>query len=88
MTKKRSDWEPLSFDQLQTTSLKDRPSKVRIEDFGRPWEPGKSLSDFVGRLPSILGAQEFRQAAQAISEAARTERTVLLGMGAHPSKWA
>lgn len=86
MTKRDSEWKPLDFEGLRTTSLMDRPSKVKIEDFGQPWEPGDSLARFVAKLPDILGAGQFRQAIQAIAEAVRTDRTVLLGMGAHPIK--
>jgi hypothetical protein len=78
--------EPLDFRGLRTTSLKDRPSKVRLEDFGRPWEPGKSLGDFLERLPNLLAASQLREAVQAIASAVREKRTILMGMGAHPIK--
>jgi hypothetical protein len=78
--------EPLDFRGLRTTSLKDRPSKVRLEDFGRPWEPGKSLGDFLERLPNLLAASQLREAARAIASAVREKRTILMGMGAHPIK--
>lgn len=86
MTGKRGDWEPLGFEGLKTTSLKDRQSKVSVEDFGRPWEPGGSFAGFLAGLPGILAAGEFREAVAAIAGAVRAERTVLLGMGAHPIK--
>ena len=35
-----SDLEPLSLEGIQTYSLKDRHSKVDVQDFGRPWERG------------------------------------------------
>jgi hypothetical protein len=78
--------EPLDFHGLRTTSLKDRPSKVSLEDFGKPWEPGSSLAHFLDKLPRILAAEEFRKAAGAIASAYRGNRTVLMGMGAHPIK--
>lgn len=86
MTEKRKGWEPLDFAGLQTVSIKDRPSKVRVEDFGSPWQPGGTLTDFLAKLPSILAASQFQQAVTHIAGAVRTERTVLLGMGAHPIK--
>jgi hypothetical protein len=79
-------WEPLSLEGLTTTSLKDRPSKVSIDDFGKPWERGDSLSRFFDKLPRILAADHLRQAAHAIAEAVRNQRSVILGMGAHPIK--
>jgi hypothetical protein len=78
--------EPLDFRGLRTTSLKDRPSKVRLEDFGRAWEPGKSLAEFLERLPNLLAASQLREAVQAIASAVREKRTILMGMGAHPIK--
>ena len=78
--------EPLDFSELRTTSLKDRPSKVRLEDFGRPWEPGKSFGDFLETLPRLLAVTQLRAAVQAMAAAVQGKRTVLMGMGAHPIK--
>ncbi len=86
MRKRDTEWKPLDFEGLQTTSLKDRASKVRLEDFGRPWTRGGSFAAFLETLPDILAASLFRQAASAIAEAFRNERTIILGMGAHPIK--
>jgi hypothetical protein len=86
MSTRSHDLEPLDFHGLRTTSLKDRPSKVSLEDFGKPWEPGSSLARFLDRLPRILAAEEFRKAAGAIASAFRGNRTILMGMGAHPIK--
>ncbi len=81
-----ASWEPLSFEGLRTTSLKDRPSKVNLKDFARPWSPGSSFATFFEALPRILAAESLRDAVGAIAEAVRDRRTVLLGMGAHPIK--
>ena len=86
MTKSYSDWKPILFDDLQTTSLKDRPSKVNLKDFAKPWEPGQTLTHFVQGLPNILAADLLRKAVEAITAAVRKKRTILLGMGAHPIK--
>ncbi|MGA7877945.1 MAG: hypothetical protein WCA08_19970 [Desulfoferrobacter sp.] len=86
MTKSYFDWKPILFDDLQTTSLKDRPSKVNLKDFAKPWEPGQTLTHFVQGLPNILAADLLRKAVEAIAAAVRKKRTILLGMGAHPIK--
>ena len=86
MKKSKSDWQPLEFDNMQTVSLLDRPSKVGVADFARPWEPGGSLQQFMATLPGILAADLFKQVVDAIATAVRRERVVLLGMGAHPIK--
>jgi len=86
MRKRNVEWTPLDFEGIRTTSLKDRQSKVRIEDFGQPWRPGDSFDAFLEKLPGILAGDALRKAVNAVAEAAAGERTVLLGMGAHPIK--
>lgn len=78
--------EPLSLAGIKTYSLKERHSKVSHQDFGRPWEPGGRLREFVARLPKILAATDFREVTAAWARARRQGRQVLLGMGAHPFK--
>lgn len=86
MTGKTNDWEPLSFEGLRTTSLHDRPSKVRLEDAAQPWQRGATLREFIRRLPRQLAGGSFREAVRAVAAAVSAGRTVLLGMGAHPVK--
>ena len=79
--------KPLSLEGLTTYSLKDRPSKVSPEDFGRPWTGGRRLRELWTRLPRILaGVRPCREVAAAWVQARRDGRPVLLGMGPHPLK--
>jgi hypothetical protein len=78
--------KPLSLTGIKTYSLKERQSKVSYENFGRAWEKGGSLRDFVDRLPDILAGRDLREVAAAWVKARRGGREVLLGMGAHPIK--
>ncbi|MFZ5450436.1 MAG: hypothetical protein ACOZF2_00985 [Thermodesulfobacteriota bacterium] len=78
--------EPLELTGITTYSLKDRPSKVSIRDFGRPWQAGGSLREFVARLPHILAGTTLREVVGAWGKARRQGCQVLLGMGAHPLK--
>ena len=78
--------EPLSLDGIKTYSLKERHSKVSHRDFGRPWEAGGTLREFVARLPAILAGTDFREVVAAWVRAHRGGRQVILGMGAHPLK--
>ena len=78
--------EPLELTGITTYSLKDRPSKVSRRDFGRPWQAGGSLREFVARLPRILAGTTLREVVGAWGKAKREERQILLGMGAHPLK--
>lgn len=85
-TKRAKTWEPLSFEGLATTSLMDRPSKVSVNDFCKPWQPGRTITDFLNGLPDLLAGSLLKQAVGAVTLAVRGDRTVLLGMGAHPIK--
>ena len=78
--------EPLSLEGIETYSLQERHSKVSRADFGRAWEKGGSLRDFVDRLPNILAGETLRQVAAAWVKARKGGHQVILGMGAHPIK--
>jgi len=78
--------EPISLDGLRSYPLKDRSSKVKVDDFARPWLEGNSFSRWLESLPDILAAGELKEIVRRIIEAVRRERTVLLAMGAHVIK--
>ncbi len=78
--------EPLSLEPLRTLSLYDRPGKVRLEDMGSPWHPGGTFREFLRALPKQLAGAEFREAVERTAQAVSSDRTVVLGMGAHPIK--
>ena len=71
---------------LKTYSLKDRKSKVRLEDFAKSWTPGGSFSSFLDSLPDLLGAKDFRSVAKAILSAKMANKTIHWAMGAHVIK--
>ena len=81
--------EPMSaFDpsKIKTYSLKDRASKVRIDELASPHKKGDSFKSFFSSLPHILAAKHLHDVAAAIVQARRDKRPVMLGMGAHPIK--
>ena len=81
-----ADWEPLSIEKIRSYSVKDRPSKVRQEDFGTPWRPGGAMSSWFTALPRILAGSDFRAVVDRLVRAARNHKMILLAMGAHPIK--
>ena len=81
-----SDWEPISIEKIRSYSLKDRPSKVRLDDFGAPWKPGGSVGSWLTALPRILAGNDFRAVVDRLVRAAQSRKMVLLAMGAHPIK--
>lgn len=72
--------------KIKTYSLKDRQSKVRIDELAVPHRPSGSFKDFLAGLPNILAAKQLNEVAAAIVQARRDKRPVMLGMGAHAIK--
>lgn len=78
--------EPISLDGVKAYPLSKRKSKVKIEDFGRPWEPGRGLGHWLDSLPHILAGSDFRKVVNNIVRAVGSGNQVVLAMGAHPIK--
>lgn len=76
----------LDWSQIKTFSIAERPNKVSIADFAAPHTAGAGFADFMARLPRFLAAADFVRVADAIAEAVRGGKTVLLMMGAHSIK--
>ena len=79
-------YEPLDPTNIKTYPLASRPSKVRVEDAAAPWRAGGTFKDYLDTLPNHLAVQSLRAIAQAIHEARRKAKPVLMGMGAHVIK--
>jgi len=78
-----NDFDP---SKIRTYSLRDRKSKVRLDELARPHRRGEGLSDFLAGLPDILAARHLRDVAAAVVQARKDGRPVMLGMGAHAIK--
>ncbi len=76
----------LNLARLRTYPLRTRHSKVNMTDGALPWRRGGTFQKFLQSLPDILAGQDFRAVVEAIVEARRREKPVILGMGAHPTK--
>ena len=76
----------LDLNKIRTYSLKDRPSKVRVNELATPHRNNSSFRDFAASLPDILAAKHLKDVAAAVVQARRDRRPVMLGMGAHPIK--
>jgi len=72
--------------ELRTISVKDRCSKVSVEDFASPVAPGMQVRDFLDALPRLLAGRELREVAERIAKAASRKKEVIVGMGAHVIK--
>ena len=78
--------KPLSLEGIKTVSLKNRNSKVSVNQFGRRYPRGATVSEFLEGLPRILGAQDLQDIIERIAHAKKEGKTILAGMGAHVIK--
>jgi hypothetical protein len=74
---------PLDFSGLNTYSVHGRHSKVTVNDFAAPLQPGMTVRQLLAALPSQLAGVDFPDLVRRIAMAHRQHRPVLLGMGAH-----
>jgi hypothetical protein len=79
----RYSLRPLDLSGLKTISLSDRPGKVKIEDFAKPYSKG---SPFLDTLPAILAGDAFRAVVKAVHDAKAAGKPILWGMGGHVIK--
>lgn len=71
--------------RLRLLAVADRPTKVRVEDFGQAGD-GAATDEFVERLPRQLGGLQLREARDAVVAARAAGRPVVLLVGAHVVK--
>ncbi|MFC1868007.1 hypothetical protein ACFL0H_07750 [Thermodesulfobacteriota bacterium] len=79
-------WNPISLDGIKSYPLKDRPSKVGIDDFCVPWVSGGGIREWIGSLPKLLAGNDFRKVVNNIVSAVKSENMVILALGAHAIK--
>jgi hypothetical protein len=77
---------PLSLAEVNTYSLRERPSKVTVEDFARAVAPDSSLNDFLKTLPDILAVRNLREIAARIRRARALHKPIIWGIGGHVVK--
>jgi hypothetical protein len=82
----RRTFKPLDFSKVRTYPVQKRFSKVQSGLLGKKIKRGASVRSLIRGLPDILAAQNLKIIARKIAEARRRNKTVLLGMGAHPIK--
>lgn len=69
--------------KVRTVPARGRHSKVKTKQEAVPWQAGGDLARFFDGLPDILGAADLRAAIAATATAARKQKTLLWGFGAH-----
>jgi hypothetical protein len=78
--------EPLDFSGLHTYSVHGRHSKVSVDDFASPLQPGMTVRQLLAALPTQLAGGDFPDLVHRIAEAHRNGCPIILGMGAHVIK--
>jgi len=79
-------YDDFDLSDICTYPLASRTSKVRREDFARPYAKGAGLGAWLDGLPRILAAADFRAVVDAIADARRRDAGILWGIGAHVIK--
>ena len=82
----KKTFKPLNFSKVRTYPVTKRFSKVQTKLLGKKVKKGASVRSFLRGLPDILAAQNLLVIARKIADSKRRNKTVLLGMGAHPIK--
>src|ERR1041385_1839305 len=82
----RMKFEPLDFSKIRTYPVAERANKVNAEAFATPHTAGGSLRGFLDGLPDFLAVQDLKKTVAAVVAAVRSQRPVVLMMGAHSIK--
>lgn len=82
----KKTFRPLNFSKVRTYPVKKRFSKVQSLLLGKTVRKGARVRSLIQGLPNILAAQSLKAIARKIARVHRANKTVLLGMGAHPIK--
>jgi len=73
----------IDWHKLRRYSLREYESLVEKDLFAALPEPGASAREFLDSLPRLLAAGDFRRLVDAIVDAKRNGRRVVVGAGAH-----
>ncbi len=80
------NYDEADLSGIRTVPVSRRPNKVRAEEFAHPPGADRSFRAFLDALPDVLVARDFKRVVQAIAEAKRRDRGVVLMLGGHVVK--
>ena len=78
--------KPFDLHGLKTYDLQSRPSKVFVEDLGKPASAGTRIGDWLDSLPRQLAANDLRRVRDHLCRANRDGRTITAALGGHVIK--
>src|SRR5947207_8908223 len=80
-----SRYPEADLSRLAVGSVADRPTRVRVEDYAKPLDPGAARA-VIASLPDQLAARTLREVVARIARAHRDGRPVLVMCGGHVVK--
>ena len=78
--------KPFDLQGLKTYELASRPSKVFVEDIGRPISGGYGPEEWLDSLPKQLAANGLRKVRDHLARAYAESKTVVAALGGHVIK--
>ncbi len=72
--------------KVRTIPVAGRPNKVNAGEFATPPQADRSFAAFVRSLPDVLKAADFRRVVDAVVQAHRAKRAVIVMLGGHVVK--
>jgi deoxyhypusine synthase len=78
--------KPFDLNGLKTYDLSSRPSKVFVEDLGRPLPANPSLGDWLDALPHQLAGRDLRRVCDHLFRAFQDSKTATAALGGHVIK--
>ncbi|MBS3818607.1 hypothetical protein KGY73_03775 [bacterium] len=79
-------YKPFSYNDLKTYPLKERDSKVNVQNFSKIAAPDKKFEDFIDSFPDILAGKDWKDFLSLMKEAKKKEKAIMMGLGAHVIK--
>jgi hypothetical protein len=87
LSERRQERSPdADLSRIRTVPVAGRANKVSAQDFAQPPGADRSFSAFLASLPHILEAQSFLAVVDAVANAARDGRGVVVLLGGHVVK--
>jgi hypothetical protein len=86
MPEKDYKLRPLDLKGVKTYPLASRPSKVRLEDFGKPLSHDPGTTEFLNSLPNVLAVKSMRELVTRILKARELGKPIIWGLGGHVIK--
>ena len=78
--------KPLDRKGLKTIPLGERPAKVSVNQFAKPYTKGEGVLGMIESMPRILAGENFRAVVEAVRRAWDLEKPILWGLGGHVVK--